>query len=423
MDLGATTAFLGGLLTFASPCVLPLVPIYLSVLVGGDLQAANGASGRFRLVGNGLMFVLGFLVVFVALGLAASALGRFLIVHRLAFQQVGGLLVFFFGLKFLGLVKASFLDREKRLQVGGNGTITPLSAALIGFTFAFGWTPCIGPILGSILTFTAVSTHSLGAGAWYLFLYGAGVGLPLLVVAGLAQGGVNFLQRLFRFIPRLEKATGVVLVAMAVLMVTDNVGFLTLSPGTDSADELAVSLSRTRSEGGPERDVLAGGEGDAASRTPAGAGSGTAKAGAPAAEGGAAQCEASSGCGLGGDEDELFLAGAAQTTVDVTRLTRGPVLIDFYRPDCPACLKMVPILQALGETCSGRGLRIEKIDVSVPENRRLAQQMGVLGTPTLAFFDVEGREVTRLVGAQEMATVERAVGVLMGEQCAEFSRM
>jgi len=410
MDFGATTAFLGGLLTFASPCVLPLVPIYLSVLVGGDLQVADGPRGRFMLLGNGLMFVLGFLAVFVTLGLAASALGKFLIVHRLVFQQVGGLLVFFFGLKFLGLVKASFLDQEKRLQVARGGAMGPLSAALIGFTFAFGWTPCIGPILGSILTFTAVSTSSLAAGAWYLFLYGAGVGLPLLVVALLAQTGVGLLQRVYRFLPKLEKATGAVLVLMSVLMVTDNLGVLTITPSSESSSKIALFLSPEKSSSAtgtaaaPRAGARPGGEQEEAATEPV-------------------QCEAASGCGLGGGEDDLFALGSQQATFDVSDLTRGPVLLEFHRPDCPACLRMVPILQALGETCSGRGLRIEKIDVSVPENRLLARQMGVVGTPTLAFFDEQGLEVTRLVGAQDITTVERAMGVLMGEQCAEFSRM
>lgn len=404
MDLGATTTFLAGLLTFASPCVLPLVPIYLSVLVGGDIQTAGGNRGRFKLLGNGLMFVLGFLVVFVALGLAASALGRFLIVHRLAFQQVGGLLVFFFGLKFLGLVSAPFLDGEKRLRLGGSRAITPLSAALIGVTFAFGWTPCIGPILGSILTFTAVSTSSLSTGAWYLFLYGAGIGLPLLVVALLAQSGVSLLQRVSRFLPKLEKTTGVVLVALSLLMVTDNIGILTLSPGSDPSEAIALSLSPS-----PSGSAL-----ESASESASGS-----EPGLPPAQ----ECSSTSGCGLGDSEDDAFSLPEPAATLDVSRLTRGPVLLDFFRPNCPACLKMVPTIQALGETCSGRGLRIEKIDVSIPENRLLAQQMGILGTPTLAFFDEDGREVTRLVGAQEIDTVERAMGVLMGKQCAEFSRM
>ncbi|MBM4352489.1 MAG: cytochrome c biogenesis protein/thioredoxin [Deltaproteobacteria bacterium] len=409
MELGPATAFLGGLLTFASPCVLPLVPIYLSVLVGGDLHAVSGLRSRFRLLGNGLMFVLGFLAVFAALGMAASALGRFLIVHRLVFQQVGGLLVFFFGLKFLGLVNGTFLDREKRLQIGGKGPITPLSAALIGFTFAFGWTPCIGPILGSILTFTAVSTNSPATGAWYLFLYGAGVGLPLLLVALLAQSGAKLLQRVSTFLPRLERVTGFVLVALAVLMVTDSLGVLTIASSSKSSSEIALSLSASGSTPDVGRTSHAG--------VPTSASS---EAGSAAAV--PEQCEATSGCGLGGAE-EFPGAAPPQATIDLRRLTRGPVLLDFHRPDCPACLRMVPILQALGRSCSGRGLRIETIDVSIPENRLLAQQMAVVGTPTLAFFDEEGREVTRLVGAQEIDTVERAMGILMGEQCAEFSRL
>ena len=201
MSFGAGTAFAGGLLTFASPCVLPLVPIYLSVLVGGSIDEVSGAKQRFRLLLNGALFVTGFLAVFVLLGLSASALGGFLVRHRLLFQQLGGMMVFFFGLKFLGVVHLDILNREKRFHFATNGKISPLGAVVIGFTFAFGWTPCIGPILGSILTFTAVSTNSLGAGAWLLFLYGLGLGLPLLVVALFAQQGTSWLRKLNRFLP------------------------------------------------------------------------------------------------------------------------------------------------------------------------------------------------------------------------------
>jgi cytochrome c-type biogenesis protein len=405
MDFGAGTAFLGGLLTFASPCVLPLIPIYLSVLVGGSVDEVKGADKRFKLLVNGLFFVLGFLAVFVLLGMTASALGRFLMTNRLLFQQLGGLLVFFFGLKFLGLVRLDILDREKRFQLGGGGTISPMGAALIGFTFAFGWTPCIGPILGSILTFTAVSTNSVADGAVMLLLYGLGIGLPLLIVAAFAQSGTRFLRTLNRFIPKLERATGAVLVVVAVLMVTDSLGVLTLDPGETSSarisKEMTVNVKRE-----PARPVL--------------------DAKRPAAEAladspdGAQQCGAeASSCGIEGG-GELF--AEADFEMSLGDLTVGPVVLDFFKPDCPACLKMVPVLQTLGTTCSGEGLRIEKIDISDPVNKQLAIQMGVLGTPTLLFFDNQGQEVSRLVGAQSMESVHRAVAVLMGEVCADFSR-
>lgn len=406
MDFGAGTVFLGGLLTFASPCVLPLIPIYLSVLVGGSVDEMTGAQDRFKLLLNGTFFVLGFLAVFVLLGLTASAVGGFLMKNRLIFQQLGGLLVFFFGLKFLGLVKLDLMDREKRFNFMGKGRISPLGAMAIGFTFAFGWTPCIGPILGSILTFTAVSTNSLGEGALLLFLYGLGLGLPLLIVAAFAQSGTRWLRSLNRFIPKVEKATGAVLVIVAVLMVTDSLGIMTLSAGDESsakvAKEMVVRVKREPAKPVVQPGTAVAEAGDGALSDPQ-------------------QCSAeATSCGIEGDPED-FLSGM-DFEMSIDSLTAGPVILDFFKPDCPACLKMVPVLQSVDTTCSGEGLRIEKIDISDPVNKQLAMQMGVVGTPTLVFFDPDSQEVARLVGAQPFEAVHQAISVLMGGVCADFSR-
>lgn len=386
MDFGAGTALLGGLLTFASPCVLPLIPIYLSVLVGGSIDDVNDTSKRFRLLMNGMFFVLGFLAVFVLMGLTASGLGRFLVKYRLLFQQLGGMMVFFFGLKYLGLVKFDVLDREKRFSLGSSRKMTPLGAVVVGFTFAFGWTPCIGPILGSILTFTAVSGASMFDGALYLFLYGLGIGLPLLVVALFAQRGTRLLTRLNRFLPRLEKATGVVLVLVSLAMVTDSVGLLAFD--TDVAASAGISKNLVAKVKKP----------------------------APADAKTGALCDSESSCELDDSEIEVEMDMA------MDQITAGPAMVEFMQPDCPACLKMVPIVQSMNSSCAGEGLRIDVIDISVPENRAIAHQFGVRGTPTFVFFDNGGTEVARLVGAQDFDTVHQAVAVVMGEVCADFSR-
>lgn len=417
MDLAVTTIFVSGLLTFASPCVLPLIPIYLSVLIGGSIDEVEGGGSRFKLLLNGAFFVLGFLIVFTLAGLTASAMGRFLVTNRLLFQQLGGLAVFFFGLKFLGLVKMELLDREKRFQLGPKGRMGPISAMLIGLTFAFGWTPCIGPILGSILTFTAVSTDNMATGALYLLVYGLGIGLPLLLVAVFAQQGVAVLRRVQRFIPKLEKATGAVLVAIAVLMVTDNIGFLTFEPSSTSSADISQGIVN-RTQRGPT------GTGTYVARTDAGSQASTTgahnpEAGASPSGAQAAQCGGSqSQCGV--DTSDAF---PSSITHSVGELTRGPVMLKFVQPNCPACLSMVPIMETLHQTCSGKGLRIETLDLSVPENKAVARQMGVMGTPTLIFFDEAGAEVSRLVGAQPIESLHQAVAVLMGEQCAQFSRL
>lgn len=403
MTLGAGTIFLGGLLTFASPCVLPLIPIYLSVLLGSSVDDISGARARWTLFRNGALFVTGFLLVFVLMGLTASAAGRFLVGHRLLFQQLGGLVVFLFGLKFLGIVRLDLLNAEKRFNfgLGGDKGMSAAGAVLIGFTFAFGWTPCIGPILGSVLTFTAVTTGDLGTGALYLLLYGLGIGLPLLLVALFAQQGVKLLNRIQRFLPKLEKATGAVLVIVAVLMVTDHVGILTFASAEGSSATISQEIVAKTGAGKGVAVV------EKAVPTPA----------SPPADAGNLSCESEESCELTDDGFQFQLDPVA-----IDDLKKGPVALYFHKPDCPACLKMVPTMQALTESCVGEGLGVTKIDISVPENRQLALQMGVRGTPTLAFFDNDGGEISRLIGYQDQDTVERAAAVLMGEVCAEFSR-
>jgi cytochrome c-type biogenesis protein len=406
MEFGAGTAFVGGLLTFASPCVLPLIPIYLSVLVGGSLDNVTGARDRFKLMLNGILFVVGFLLVFILLGMTASALGKFLIKYRLLFQQLGGMMVFFFGLKFLGIARLDILDREKRFNLTGGGKISPLGAVVIGFTFAFGWTPCIGPILGSILTFTAVSTTSLVQGAWLLFLYGLGLGVPLLLVALFAQTGTRWLRKLTRFIPRLEKATGAILILMSVMMITDSIDLLTFSAGSSSSAEISQEMVVNLKRPAVNRIIT---DSEMNTRT-------------ETSDGTEQQCtEDSDSCGLG-EADDSF-SEELNVSMSLGQLTQGPVILDFFKPDCPACMKMVPILQSVQTTCSGEGLRVEKIDISDPVNRRLAMQMGVVGTPTLLFFNEDGQEVARLVGAQELRSIQQAIDIIMGEVCADFTHI
>jgi cytochrome c-type biogenesis protein len=409
MSLATGTIFLAGLLTFLSPCVLPLIPIYLSVLLGGsieDLEALEStakARGRWKLLRNGAMFVLGFSMVFILLGMSASALGRFLSAHRLLFQQLGGLLVFLFGLKFIGWLHLDALNRERRFNLAPKKGLGMLGALVMGFTFAFGWTPCIGPVLGAVLTFTATATDSVLDGAWYLLVYALGIGFPLLLLAVLAQPGIRLLNRVKRHIPKIEKATRVILLAMAVLMVTDSTSMLTFNSfaGTDE-----LSRETVHKLGGPERT-------GAKTRPPRAGASGKTLDGA-ADDGGS--CEEATGCGLGDEE-----AFDSAMTEDFS-LPQGPAVIDFYKPDCPACLKLVPLLNSMEATCAEKGMDLYRLDVSHPENRAFAASLGVVGTPTLVFVDADGVEVTRLVGAVDHAALQNAIDVIMGSECRNFRR-
>ena len=215
-DLG--TLFGAGVLTFASPCILPLIPVYLGMLLGSSLQAVKEEGGRARLLTSTLAFTLGFGAVFTALGLGASALGGFLQAHRQTLLWVGGALIVLFGLKFLGVLRISFLEKERRFKMLRTGHRV-LDASLFGVVFALGWTPCVGPILGSVLTYTASKTASPLQGAAYLAVYSAGIALPLLAVGFASDRLLPLLRRVQRHLPRIEKATGVVLVGVGLWLI------------------------------------------------------------------------------------------------------------------------------------------------------------------------------------------------------------
>lgn len=205
-------AFIGGLLSFLSPCVLPLVPTYLAY-VGGSAEAE-----RAVLVRNALAFIAGFALVFIALGAGASALGAVLRANQRALMLGGGLLVVLFGLVMLGIVKLPWLYRDTRMQYSGE-TRTPLGALLLGMAFAAGWTPCIGPILGAILTLAGAS-GTLASGVLLLAVYALGLGVPFLLAALLLDPFMRFTKGFRRYLPWVERVAGVILVVAGVLMLT-----------------------------------------------------------------------------------------------------------------------------------------------------------------------------------------------------------
>ncbi len=221
MDLSLLGIFGAGIATFVTPCVLPLIPIYLSALVGGDLKDAS-IRGRGQLVLRAFLFSVGFVTVFTILGLGASFLGAALVRYKVLLQGAGALLILVFGLKFLGLVKIPFLDRvvkadDTRMQT----RFGALNALVMGVVFAAGWTPCVGPVLGSVLTYTASATSSPWTGAGYLAIYGLGFALPLLVTALFAEAGMRLMDRIKPHLSTIERVIGALLVVVALGMVWD----------------------------------------------------------------------------------------------------------------------------------------------------------------------------------------------------------
>lgn len=209
-------AFLAGLLSFLSPCVLPLVPSYLAYVGGGNVGNGAGAR-RGAVLGSSLFFVLGFSLIFVGLGASASLIGGLLSAYRRELTIAGGLLIVFFGVVMLG-VRLPLLQRDARLRFSGE-TRTPVGAVLLGMAFAAGWTPCIGPVLGAALTLAGTSGQ-LGVGVSLLAVYALGLGVPFVLSALMLTSFTRFSKRFRPYLPWVERVSGAVLVVAGIMLLT-----------------------------------------------------------------------------------------------------------------------------------------------------------------------------------------------------------
>jgi cytochrome c-type biogenesis protein len=229
-NVGIFTAFIFGLLSFVSPCVLPIVPGYLSFISGisfDDMKnAENRSAARRRVLVTSLMFILGFSVVFIALGASATAVGQVLREQLGIITKIAGGIIIVFGLHMIGVFKIPFLNYEKRFH-SSSKPLGLLGAFLVGLAFAFGWTPCIGPILASILMMAATSGQA-GQGLLLLTIYSVGLGLPFLVSGLLFHQFLSFFQHFRRYIRLTEIITGVLLILVGLLLISGKLGWLTM---------------------------------------------------------------------------------------------------------------------------------------------------------------------------------------------------
>ena len=210
-------ALVAGVLSFSSPCCLPLMPGYVAY-VSGVAAPAGGIAVRRRAVGAGVLFVLGFAIVFTVLGASASTLGSLLLRHRTVLIRVAGVIVIILGLVSAGLLRIPILQRELRLDLS-RVRPGPAGALPLGMAFAIGWTPCIGPVLAGILA-AAASTTDMARGATLMLSYSLGLGLPFLLLALGIGGGGRLTGWLRRHGHGVEVAGGLLLVSMGVLMIT-----------------------------------------------------------------------------------------------------------------------------------------------------------------------------------------------------------
>ncbi|WP_019171656.1 cytochrome c biogenesis CcdA family protein [Pseudaminobacter salicylatoxidans] len=222
LDIGLGGALLAGLLSFVSPCVLPIVPPYLAWLAGvsfEDLSAdAPGVAQRRRVVSSAVVFVLGFTTVFVALGATASMIGQTIAQYFGVLSVIAGIVIIIMGLHFLGVFRIALFYREARVTVERKPAGL-VGAYVMGLAFAFGWTPCVGPVLAAIL-FIAGSEDTVVRGVSLLAAYSVGIGLPFILAAAFAARFLGWAARFRRHMHKVEKAMGALLVITGCLFVT-----------------------------------------------------------------------------------------------------------------------------------------------------------------------------------------------------------
>ncbi|MCK5932204.1 MULTISPECIES: cytochrome c biogenesis CcdA family protein [Aurantimonadaceae] len=226
-NIGVLTALAAGAISFLSPCVLPLVPGYISYIAGnsaGRGEPSGSSGGRLSTLSLSAFFVLGFSTIFIALGASATALSRLLLAYRYETNIVGGAIIIVFGVFMTGLVRLPWLDRDVRFHSEVRGG-RPLGAYLLGLAFGFGWTPCIGPVLGAILTVSALSATA-SDGIALLSIYSIGLGLPFLASALFTEGLAKRLKPMRRVGRLLQIGAGGIMIAMGFAMITGKMSML-----------------------------------------------------------------------------------------------------------------------------------------------------------------------------------------------------
>ncbi|UNC93088.1 cytochrome c biogenesis CcdA family protein [Candidatus Contubernalis alkaliaceticus] len=221
-DLNILIAFTAGILSFFSPCILPLIPVYLTSMGAWAFQAEN-PSGKFFSQGRALLvsvsFILGFTLVFVIMGASIGFLGKVFLEYRQILYRTGGLLVIFLGLKQLGLMKVSFLERSWKISGSVGRTSGLMGAFALGAIFSIGWSPCVGPVLAGILLLSLAAPSPFTA-AGYLFVYSMGFAVPFIIIALFLEGITGKLMRLNRYLPYFNRAAGLLLIIIGGLLVS-----------------------------------------------------------------------------------------------------------------------------------------------------------------------------------------------------------
>ncbi len=225
-ELTFIASFIAGIVTFVSPCVLPLIPAYISFITGTSLDKLRSGDRALKSTFmSALFFVLGFILVFVMLGASASFFGNLIFKNKDILRWIGGIIIILFGLHLMGIMRIKFLYQVKRLQIKRK-SVGHFGSFLIGIAFAIGWTPCVGPILASILIL-ASAEGSVYRGMMLLFAYSSGLGVLFLLTAVFINKAINLFQKISKFYKVIEIGSGVVLIGVGILLITDSFQLIT----------------------------------------------------------------------------------------------------------------------------------------------------------------------------------------------------
>lgn len=232
-DITFAGAVVAGLLSFLSPCILPIVPFYLSYLAGVGMEqisagAAIPANTRRRATLSAIAFAAGIITIFMALGATASIFGQLVREYFDILRWIAAAIIIVMGLHFLGLIRIGILYRQYRADVGETSNVSLIGAYVLGLAFAFGWTPCVGPVLAAIL-FTAAGTETAWRGALLLFAYGVGMTAPFVLAAFLVRPFMKWMARFRKHLPLIEKAMGCLLILFGVLIATNSINHIAQS--------------------------------------------------------------------------------------------------------------------------------------------------------------------------------------------------
>ncbi len=223
-DISILLAFSAGLLSFLSPCVLPLVPAYISYLTGSSIEELKNDKAKLFTLYKSFGFVLGFSIIFILMGVSITSLGQLLITHKDLFRKIGGALIVLFGLHTIGVFKVKLFYREKKFlyfdKIKG-----PFSSVIMGMAFAAGWTPCIGPILSSILIY-ATSMDSIGKGVLLLMMYSLGLAVPFILTAMAIENFTKQFKKFSKYLPVISTISGVLMIIMGIMIFMNKLAIL-----------------------------------------------------------------------------------------------------------------------------------------------------------------------------------------------------